>query len=319
MTGREENTIKIESKIMEKLSKQPKILSQYFNSIEQKTAKTKEVYINYIIEYFEYLKRNGFNPYHERTFSKIKKMHIDNYLAFTHYTYDKNGNRKVNGESIRRSKMAAVKSFYDFLVDNSFIESNPCDKVKLPKLTKDISIITLSENEINIVKNRILKNSKTKDRDIAIFVLMIRTALRVESVIEINISDIDFNNNKIIVTEKGNKRREIYIGENTKQLLIKWINVRGDQETDALFINRKGDRISYFTPKYIIDKYANDFGKRITCHKTRSTGASHLYEKTGDIYLVADALGHSNISNTKRYAKISEAKKKNVANIFDDF
>lgn len=320
MNGREEKAIKIENNIIEKLKNQPPILSKYYNSIEQKTATTKNVYINYLIDYFSFLDNNHFDPFNIRTFSKIKKMNIDDYLAFTHYTYKKNGERKVNGESIRRGKIAAVKSFYDFLVDNNYIDSNPCDKVKLPKIVKDIEVITLTNEEVDLIKTRIQCNSKNVERDLAIFVLMLRTGLRVEAVIEINISDIDFNKNAITVTEKGNKKREIYFGDNTKNIIISWLNKRGNNyQTDALFINKNGERISYATPKYLIDKYANDFGKRITCHKTRSTYASNTYEETGDIYLVADSLGHSNISNTRRYAKISEKKRKMVASISDNY
>lgn len=315
MTGRQEHTIKTENHIEKTLLEQPKILSQYYKSLEEKTAQTKRVYVNYLIEYFNYLKANGFDPSNADNFRFIKKLDIDDYLSSTKYKILKNGERKENGESIRRSKMFAVKKFYDFLVDNDYINSNPCDKVKLPSLSKDIKVVAMSKEEVEKSKRRIINSGdKFWKRNLAIFVIGVRTGLRVTSIIEINIEDIDFVENCIRVTEKGNKQREVYFGEDTKNIITDWIKERGSLETDALFVNGKGERVSYMVPKYIMDRYAPGY----TCHKMRSTTATNLYEDTGDIYLVADVLGHKNIANTRRYANISQKKRKQAASMLDN-
>ena len=318
MNGRQETERKIEDKIKKILIDKPRILSSYYSSLNDKTAKTKLVYINYLIDFFEFLKGKSIDIYNIDSFKNIRKVDIDEYILYSKYR--KRGDITIeNGKSIIRSKIFAVKSFFDFLIDNEYVDKNPCEKVNLPKLNNQISVVSLTNDEVDIVKKRIINDSKYKERDYAIFVLAVRVGLRINSLIEINIDDIDFNNNSIVVTEKGDKKREVYFGNDTRKALLEYLDVRNPiAKTDALFLSNRNRRMSYIVPKSILEKYASDFGKRITCHKMRSTCATNLYEKSGDIYLVADVLGHANISNTRRYAKISETKRKNAANILDE-
>mgnify|MGYP002622286203 CR=1 FL=1 len=317
MNGRQENTFKTENAIILKLKKHPVIISDYYYSLTEKTAQTKKVYIDHIIEYFSYLKTNRFNVDSVSSFKRIKKADIDAYIAFSRYS-KRNGVVRENGVSIIRSRIYALKSFFDYLVDNDYIDINPCDKVKLPSINKDISVTYLTEEEISVVKQRICEQDKYWKRDLAIFVLGVRTGLRITSIREINIEDIDFDEKCITVTEKGNKQRVVYFGDDTKRILNDWIGVRPKSNTNALFVSNRGNRISYTIPKRILDMYANDFNKRITCHKMRSTCATNTYNKTGDIYLTADVLGHKNLSNTRRYTNISANNRKKAAAILDE-
>ena len=318
MNGRQENERKIENKIKKILEDKPKILFSYYSTLNDKTAKTKLVYINYLIDFFEFLKERGIDTTNINSFKNVKKVDMDEYILYSKFR--KRGDTTIeNGKSIIRSRIFAARNFFDFLIDNEYIEKNPCEKVLLPKLNNQISVVSMTDEEVNTVKKRILDDSKYKERDYARFVLAIRVGLRINSLIEINIEDIDFNNNSIIVTEKGDKKREVYFGNDTKRALLEYLDVRNPvAKTNALFLSNRNRRMSYSVPKDILDKYASDFGKRITCHKMRSTCATNLYDKSGDIYLVADVLGHSNISNTRRYARISETKRKNAANILDE-
>ena len=318
MNGRQENTLKTENGIIIKLKKYPNIITKYYYSLTEKTAQTKKVYINHIIEYFIYLKSRGEDINNAYIFRKIKKSDIDEYIAYSRYS-KRNGEIKENGVSIIRSKIYALKSFFSYLVDNEYIDSNPCDKVKLPNINTDIKIIYLTEEEIATIKERIINNDKYWQRDLAIFIIGIRTGLRITSIREINIEDIDFEEKCIMVTEKGNKQRTVYFGDDTKRILNDWLAVRGkNTKTNALFISNRGNRISYTVPKRILSKYANDFNKKITCHKMRSTCATNTYDKTGDIYLTADVLGHKNLSNTRRYTNISVKNRKKAATILDE-
>lgn len=318
LNGREEHDLQTENTILSKLKNQPKIVSQYYMSMVSKTAKTKQTYINYLLNFFDYLKEDDYCICAE-DMKKITKLDIDQYLE--HIKYRKVGSRLVrNSKSIIRTRFFAVKSFFEFLVDNELIDKNPCDKVKLPAVNKEINIVSLTQDEIEIIKSRIIDDdTENMERDLAIFVLGIRTGLRVASIMEINISDINFDDNSIIVTEKGDRTREVYFGEDTKQILLSWIRKRGKiKTTDALFVSNRGERISYIVPSTILKKYCYGFNKKITPHKLRSTCASGLYEETGDIYLVADVLGHRNIDNTRRYAGVSVAKKKSAAEFLDN-
>lgn len=318
MSGRLQNANKIEISIESKLKDYPQILTNYYYSMTDNTAMTKSVYIRYISDYMDFVKDVGRDICAINTYKEMSLNDINQYV--NHIRYSKaNGELTENKESIRRARIAAVKSFYAYLLDCGIIEKNPCDRVKLPKLTQDISVVSMTEDEIQHVKETIMKsNDKWAKRDLLIFTLGCRTGLRVTALCEIDIKDIDFKNRMITVVEKGNKKREIFIGKDTMEMIKRWIEERGDiPGCDALFISNRLGRISQRTVERMILKYTSDLGKHITPHKMRSTCGTNLYEKTGNVYLVADQLGHKNIANTMRYTRISEQTKRNAADILD--
>lgn len=321
MTGRQENSLKIEAKIEKLLEGQPDILAKYYRSVsaEGKTSQTKKVYVYHLIEYFNYLIEHGINPGNVNSYKRIRKADIAEYIEATKYRRDKFNNLVENGESIRRGRIIAIKSFYGFLYENEYIDFNPCDKVKMPPFKDERNVVALTDKEINTIKERIIMdNTIYRDRDLAIFTLGIRTGLRVTAITEINIEDVNFDENFITVTEKGNKRRDVYFGNDTKEALLRWIANRGYVDgTNALFINKRKERISRAVAGNLLKKYAYGFNKKITPHKMRATCATTLYDKTKDIYLVADVLGHKNIANTRRYADISEKRRREAAGILD--
>ena len=208
------------------------------------------------------------------------------------------------------------------------------DKFKIapPKASYQKEIVALDFKEIAKIKSNIIngvgnKRSLTEhkkwiNRDLSILVLGCSTGLRVSSITEINIEDLDFVNNTISVVEKGNKRRNVMFGDNTKKILLDWLEDReemfGDIKTNALFISRKRNRMSNRAVADMLKKFSIGVNKHITPHKMRSSCATNLYEQTGDIYLVADVLGHKNISNTMKYARISEERRIKAANILDN-
>lgn len=319
MSGRLENDYKIENKTKEMLIGMPSFAEDYYYSLSKKTAKTKNAYINYVNAYFQYLKQNGFDIDDINAYTAIKVSDINKYMNFISFNTT-GGEIKENGESIIRVRMAAVKSFYKFLYDNDSIPSNPCEKIELPKITKEIAVVAMTKEEVGKVKENISSNGgKTKTQDLLIFTLGCRTGLRATALVEIDISDIDFDDNKIRVIEKGKKERDVYFTDDTKRLMQDWINERGAiPGCDALFVSNRKQRISQKTIGRIIKKYTSGcIEKHITTHKMRSTYATNLYEITGDIYLTANGLGHKNIANTMRYTNVSEIQKKKAAAVLD--
>ena len=117
------------------------------------------------------------------------------------------------------------------------------------------------------------------------------------------------------------RSRDIYIGDNTIQSIRTWLVDREkyakNSAQKALFISQKGNRISNSTVERMMKKETAGFGKRITPHKMRSTCATKLYNKKGDIYLVAQQLGHKNIRNTMIYAQATEDNRRMAADILD--
>ncbi len=317
MSGRLYNSHKTEMNIENRLKKYPTILSDYYYSMTDNTAATKNAYIRYISDYFDFMINNGC-VISKDSFKNITLNEINQYVNQIRFS-NVNGKLVENKESIRRARIAAVKSFYSYLLDCGIIDKNPCERVKLPKLSQDINVVSMTEEEINHVKQNII-NSKGKwaNRDLLIFTLGCRTGLRVTALCEIDISDIDFKNKTISVIEKGNKKRELFLGNDTIKMIKEWIDERGEiPGCDALFVSNRNTRITQRTVERMISKYTADLDKHITPHKMRSTCGTLFYEKTGNVYLVANQLGHKNIANTMRYTKISEQKKREAANLLD--
>ena len=147
--------------------------------------------------------------------------------------------------------------------------------------------------------------------------LGITTGLRVSAISNIDIDDIDFKNNVLRTIEKGGYEREIFLSDKLVDIINNWIvdrkKILGKIECNALFISTQKKRIGITTIRSLLTKYTYNISKHITPHKLRSTTAINLYDTTGDIFLVADVLGHHNIENTKRYTKVSNAKRKYAA------
>jgi site-specific recombinase XerD len=296
---------------------------------------------SYVIEFLNYIESESNidikDPY---SFRLIKPSFINRYSEHIRYRKiekkDKDGSYNVikveNGESIRAAKIYAIKNFFSFLCIDRYIDEDPSLKIPVPKVKNEIQVVALDEDEIETLKRNIINgigSSKAKkrqlpwkNRDLAIVMIGLVTGLRVESIVEINISDINFQSSSINVIEKGRKARTCYIGKNTTNILLTWMEDRekflSGQECDALFLsstknNGKYVRITTSGVRKLVKKYTDNIDKHITPHKLRSTCATTTYRNTGDIYLTASVIGHKNIQNTRRYAMVAEKERQTAA------
>ena len=306
MSGRAEQDQIIEMWISEKLKTQPEILTDYMLSAKKKTSPTRKAYLRYLIQFLEFMEEQNIK------LTELKPMHIDRYIDFI---------SKDNGPAIVNAKLAAVGDFCSFLKKNEFVRTNPYSSDVKLKQDKKETVVYMTEEELNEVKkNAVSSKVKYANRDLAIITLGCATGLRVSAIRNIDIEDIDFENKSISVVEKGNKKRDVYIGDNTVQILKTWIEDRANiygNHSGPLFMSQKRNRIAVRTIEDMIHNATKGVGKHITPHKMRSTCAMRLYEKTGDIYLVAQQLGHSNIANTMIYAKATEEKRREAAELLD--
>lgn len=306
MSGREEQDLQRERWISEKLINQPQIFKDYMLYAKRKTSSTRKAYLGYLIQYNDFMESQGIK------LTKVKPMHIDRYI-------DKIS--KGNGNAIVNAKLAAVADFYKFLKKNDFVESNPCNEIEKLKVDKSDTVIFMNEEEVNKVKEKASSsNIKYSKRDLCIITLGCSTGLRVSAIRNIDIEDIDFDNKTISVIEKGNKKRNICIGDNTIHIIKTWMEDRKKifgNNSGALFMSQKKNRMAVRTIEEMIHNASIGVNKHITPHKMRSTCAMKLYEKTNDIYLVAQQLGHANIANTMIYAKATEERQREAANLLD--
>lgn len=307
MSGRQEQDNRREQWIREKLSTSPQILNDYMLSIKRKkTSSTRKAYLGYLIQYVNFMDEQGIK------LTGVKPMHIDRYIDYI---------SEGNGSGIVNAKLSAVTDLYKYMMKNKMVKSNPCSSDMKLKVDKKDTVIFMTEDEVSKIKsNATASKVKYKNRDLCIITLGCATGLRVSAIVNIDIEDIDFNDKSITVIEKGNKKRQVLIGNNTIRTIRTWMSDREKicgNNSGALFISQKHNRIAVRTVQDMIHNASSGMEKHITPHKMRSTCAMKLYDKTGDIYLTAQQLGHANIKNTMIYAKATDERRREAAEILD--
>lgn len=323
MEGRKENELKKEKKIREKLESAPRYMKAYYDTIYTKSYTTQNVYIRYVLDFIKYLENEyGYDINDVNCFKEVKASTINSYM------------KSLNaGNSIKASRLFGIKSFFKYLIGDEIISNDPCNRVEVPKDNEEHKITSLTKREIKIIKQNIMngcgseraraRQARWRSRDYAIIMMGLSLGLRVTSLSEININDINFDTMELKIVEKGNKERTLMFSENLKEIILEWIEDRNVMlsnkgvDTDALFISGLMKRITSDAIADIVKKYTYNIDKHITPHKLRSTCATNVYNNTGDIYLTADVLGHRNIANTKRYASISKERKEKAAHAMD--
>jgi len=328
MSARDEVDKKNMELIKNKAQKYPDLVIKFISSMPRKTSYTKLYYCNYICNFLDYVKKvMCINIYDYNLYKNIKPMDIDSYME--HIRYLDNGNEKSG--MYRAAYLAAIKNFFAFLKRNNIIENNPCADTEVPKDKNEHEIVTISDKDMKTIMYNIehgvgsaaaiAEQRKWKTRDKAIVLLGVTTGLRLGAIIGIDVNDINLEKKTITVVEKGDHKRIIYIGDNTAKAIEDWLCDRdlmiNDTKERAVFISRNKTRISADAVQYIMKRVTTGIDKKITPHKMRATCATRLYEQTGDIYLVQQQLGHKSIKNTERYAKVSNERRIQAANILD--
>lgn len=324
MNGRLEKEILAESKMKNKLASLPKIFSEYYVYMRasKKTYTTINTYINYVLHFIKFI--NGDNIPND-FYKNIEVSDVERYLISLE-TREVNGQLIRTGSDIQCTRWSGINAFFDFLVKRNYIKTNPIAKTTRPKNTTEHTVTYLTKAEIKKVMNEINKNhSQTMAlRDKTIVALALSTGMRVGAITNLNVSDINFEEHIINVIEKGNKIRQISIGDNTVELLQDWINVRNkifnNVDTNALFISQKKCRITSKAVGDMIQKYTTNakINKHITPHKCRSSAATNLAASGVSIQAIAKQLGHSNISITQRYVDVLKEEKEKTTKVLDN-
>lgn len=309
VAGRLEKETQFYERMDEKLKGQPKILKEYFISMRanRKTYTTIGVYINNVLHFARFITDGNVT---EDFYKNITPTDVESYMISLETRETKNGIKKT-GDDILQSRWSSLNYFFSWLVKRKYISDNPIIAVERPKNNTEHKITYLSKVEINRLFRAIERtpNEVVAMRDKTVIGLALATALRVSALVNINIEDIDFENNVINVVEKRKKVRAVPIGENTKEMLLEWIEVRNkafkDVDTSALFVSQKKNRLSGDAVGDMLDKYCAEAGiKRITPHKLRASAACALAKNNIPVKAIAKQLGHSQIGTTMRYIDV---------------
>ena len=341
---RDINNIK---KIQILLNELPYFCSEYFVGIEQSTSTlTRLNYAHDLKTFFTYLHENILifknTKVEKLSISDLEKItisHIENFLSYLSF-YDKDGINHTNKEASKSRKLSSIRHMLAYFYNKEKIAKNVGVKVKNPKLHKK-EIIRLKENEANdlietVTCGKGLTNKeyasavRTKERDLALITLLLSTGIRISECVGLNISDINLEEKQFKVKRKGGNEQILYFNDIVKDLLETYINdermsIQKDIEllngnTEPLFFSLQKKRMSTRAIQNLVKKFAKIVTplKNITPHKLRSTFGTTLYSKTGDIYLVADILGHKDVNTTvKHYVAKDEDKLRDAADLID--
>lgn len=317
----------------------PGFCRDYFRSIEEiASARTRLAYAYDLRVFFEYLHeqnpacaKSDITEYKLELLDMISRDDIEEYLSYISY-YIKDGKEITNDERGKARKLSALKSMYNYFYEQEKIKKNPASLVHPPKLHEK-EIIRLEPNEVaklldqveageKLTAKELVYHKKTKIRDVALLTLLLGTGMRVSECVGINIKDVDFEVNGVHIIRKGGKEAVVYFGSEVEDALLDYLDERQHMipcsgHEDALFLSMQMKRISVRSVEKLVKKYASRVTtlKKITPHKLRSTYGTSLYEETGDIYLVADVLGHRDVNTTrKHYSAQSDMNRRAAAN-----
>lgn len=334
----EEVDIRNELKLRELLTALPPFCKQFFIGIESRTqSRTRLAYAYDLACFFDYLHEN--NPVCKKMdikdfpidlLDQIKPMDIEEYLYYLK-VYEKDGVAHTNDERGLKRKLASLRSFYNYLYKNEMIDTNPAVKVDMPKIHEkniirlDIDEVAMLLDEVEsgecLTKRQQMYHERTKTRDLALLTLMLGTGIRVSECVGLDADDVDLKNNGIKVHRKGGAEVIVYFGDEVREALCEYMAERNgitavEGHENALFLSMQNKRISVRAVENLVKKYSRQVTtlKNITPHKLRSTYGTSLYRETGDIYLVADVLGHKDVNTTrKHYAEIEDDRRRKAA------
>jgi len=324
------------------LTELPPYARDYFRAVEQKTsAKTRVSYAYDLQVFFRFLLEK--NPalsdkkMKEITLNDIDHLASNDIEEYQEYlkNYEADNGEQRNGATSIARKMSSLRSFLDYFYKKEMLAKNVAMQVDMPKLHEK-AIIRLEPDEVAIMLDNIenYENQltgkkrdfflKTKVRDIAIITLFLGTGIRVSECVGLDVTDLNFRNNSIRIIRKGGNESVLYFGEEVEQALLAYIEgprisiaeQAAPEDENALFFSLQKKRISVHAVENLVEKYAKEFvpHKKITPHKLRSTFGTNLYQETGDIYLVADVLGHADVGTTrKHYAAIKDQNRRKAA------
>lgn len=318
----------------------PNFCGDFFRGIEPRTSsRTRIAYAYDLRVFFDFLIKE--NPVIGKLqvqditldhLDSLRVVDIEEYMEYLKYRFNDKNQEVTNKERGIMRKVSSLKSFYNYYYRNERLQTNPASLVQLPKMhEKDIIRLDIDEvallldeveNGESLTEKQKAYHAKTKIRDLALLTLMLGTGIRVSECVGLDVDDIDLKNGGIRIHRKGGKEVTVYFGSEVEDALLDYLDERSfvipeEGHEKALFLSLQKKRIAVRSVENLVKKYSKLVAplKKITPHKLRSTYGTNLYKETGDIYLVADVLGHSDVNTTKKhYAALEDERRRSARN-----
>ena len=285
------------------MEKQIKLFLEFLKNDKRLSENTLQSYKRDINQFKDYLDKNNM-PY-----SEISKDDIKNYLAHL-----QDLNKKTS--TISRN-LASVRSFYQFLLRNQRVESDPTEGIQSPKIEKKAPNI-LSSKEVELLLEQPNNVDLKGIRDKAMLEFAYATGMRVTEIVSLDIDDVNLDEGYVLCKSSKNQRKiplgklsldalKTYI-KDSRDILIK------DKSNKALFVNINGKRLTRQGVWKIVKYYKEQahITKDITPHVLRHSFATHLLQNGADLKAIQVMLGHSDISSTQVYMQFQDESLKNI-------
>ena len=318
----------------------PRSCADFIRSIGTTTSTlTRLAYVIDLQTFFTYALREIPRFHAEKTsqigddeLSALKPRDLELYAEYLSYYKDEDDKTLQNHEYGIMRKLSTLRSYFDYLFRSERVKGNIASLVDLPKLHEK-PILFLEPDEMQ----RLLEQAEsgealtdrqqkyhlyTRLRDRAILMLFLGPGIRVSECVGVDLEDVDYTANALLVTRKGGNQVILYFPQEVAEALQAYQAERElvealDGHEHAFFLSLQRRRITQRAVELMVKKYAKlvvPLKRKMSPHKLRSTYATNLYKETQDIYLVAEALGHSDVNTTrKHYAAMSDARRRAAA------
>lgn len=325
MKGRIESKIKSENHTKQMLKGMPQCVTDYYYSISVSLEpKTCDVYIYGIKSLIEFVGKSDVTT--------ITDTDIARYLHSIETKTLKSGDIVETSFAYRKMTHSCLNGFFTYLDNVNAIESNPMKCIKRPRNADPVKRIKLTANDLAKIMECVNEDMNDPcngyrrawiSRDKAILTLLISTGMRETALTEINVEDIDFENGSLTIIDKRHKQHVYNVTPKMEDVIKEWLRYRpallNGSTTDALFISDRRSRISPKTVARMVAEYSNRaIGIKLSPHKFRAAFCTILYEQTGDIEFVREAVGHGSVSVTQKYIVKDGNARKRAADIMSN-
>lgn len=277
-----------------------KYIIEYLEMIEYEKNYSKNTIIAYkenLLEFLNFIESN-----------MIKKCTYDDIRKYMKELYDK----KYTNSSICR-QISCLRGFFKYLYNNNYIDDNPMLLISNPKMEKRLPKFLYYEDLEKILSTPDEKNY-LELRNLLIIELLYSTGVRVDELVNIKLSDIDFDARKIKILGKGNKERYVFFGTRCLDLINKYLSISRKildvNNSEFLLLSKTGKKINSREVRNIINQEVEVSGLKIKIspHTFRHTYATHMLNEGADLRVVQELLGHENLSTTTIYTHLTNEK-----------
>ena len=266
----------------------------YLRTIKHYSPATLESYQRDIQGFFKFLSEQQISDVDQATIHDIRA-----YIASCH--------RKGMAESSMQRLLSSLRGFYKYLLKDNQIGANPAADVRAPKGAKKLPKVLDVDQVDRLLSSE--SNTPLAVRDKAMMELFYSSGLRLSELVNLDVLDIDLKAGQVKILGKGNKTRYLPVGQQAKQAVGEWLDLRlglAQAGEKAVFINNRGSRLSQRAVQKRLREQAQrtELGVHVHPHMLRHSFASHLLESSGDLRSVQELLGHTNISTTQVYTQL---------------